>query len=74
MSLIPPTDASHGIADPSLVPTLQIDREGFLVSDGVKLTDLEFGRAILDSISIAENGRYESKHRGVVYQIQSFDL
>ncbi len=54
-------------------PTLQIDREGFLVSDGLRLTDKEFGQAFLGSLKIAENGRYEAVFDGRPIRIESFD-
>ncbi len=54
--------------------SVQIDEEGYLISEGFRVQDEVYGFSILSSIEINDKGGFQSKFEGTEVEVHSFDL
>lgn len=52
---------------------IQIDREGYLLSDGLRLDDEEFGHQILENLKM-QNRTYITEYKGTQAFVEAFDI
>jgi len=52
---------------------VQIDEDGYLISEGLRVSDEEYGQALLENLSRDDRGRYFTHFDGVTAVVEAFD-